>query len=54
MNKVITILVTAMSLLGFVQLFDLVQEQPQYGIPLLTVLVAIWLSAALIGYKEKR
>jgi hypothetical protein len=54
MNKVITILVTAMSLLGFVQLVDLVAEQPQFGIPLTTVLVAIWLYAALLGYKEKR
>jgi hypothetical protein len=54
MNKLLTILVTIMSLLGFVQLTDLVQERPQFGVPLLTVLTAIWLYAALIGYREKR
>jgi hypothetical protein len=54
MNKITTTLVTAMALLGFVQLVDLVAEQPQFGIPLTTVLVAIWLYAALLGYKEKR
>lgn len=54
MQKSLTFLVTVMSLLGFVQLVDLVQEQPQYGVPLLVVLVAFWLYAALIGYREKR
>jgi Flp pilus assembly protein protease CpaA len=53
-NKLLTILVTVMSLLGFVQLTDLVQERPQFGVPLLTVLTAIWLYAALIGYRDKR
>lgn len=54
MNKSLTFLVTVLALLGFVQLVDLVQERPQYGIPLLGVLVAVWLYAALIGYREKR
>lgn len=54
MNKALTFLVTIMGLLGFIQLVDLVQERPQYGISLLGVLVAVWLYAALIGYREKR
>ena len=54
MNKALTFLATVMGLLGFVQLVDLIEEQPQYGVPLLAVLVAIWLYAALIGYREKR
>jgi hypothetical protein len=54
MNKALTFLVTVMSLLGFVQLVDLVHETPQYGIPLLGVLVAVWLYAALIGYRDKQ
>ena len=54
MQKSLTFLVTVLSLLGFVQLVDLVAEQPKYGIPLLGVLVAVWLYAALIGYRDKR
>jgi hypothetical protein len=54
MQKSLTFLVTVMSLLGFVQLVDLVQETPKYGVPLLGVLVAVWLYAALIGYKDKK
>jgi hypothetical protein len=54
MQKALTFLVTVMSLLGFVQLVDLVQETPRYGVPLLGVLVAVWLYAALIGYRDKR
>jgi hypothetical protein len=54
MQKALTFLVTVMSLLGFVQLVDLVQETPRYGVPLLAVLVAVWLYAALIGYRDKR
>ena len=54
MNKLLNILITVLALLGFVQLFDLVQEQPKYGIPLFTVLTGIWLYAALIGYRDKR
>ena len=54
MQKSLTFLVTVLSLLGFVQLVDLVAEQPRYGIPLLGVLVAVWLYAALIGYRDKR
>ena len=54
MNKLLIVLATVMGLLGFVQLVDLVQERPQYGVPLLAVLVVIWLYAALIGYRDKR
>ena len=54
MQKSLTFLVTVLSLLGFVQLVDLVAEQPRYGIPLLGVLVLVWLYAALIGYRDKR
>ena len=54
MHKALTFLVTVMGLLGFIQLVDLVQERPQYGIPLLGVLVAVWLYAALVGYRDKR
>ena len=54
MQKSLTYLVTVLSLMGFVQLVDLVAEQPKYGIPLLGVLVAVWLYAALIGYRDKR
>ena len=54
MQRALTFLVTVMGLLGFVQLVDLVHERPQYGIPLLGVLVAVWLYAALIGYRDKR
>jgi hypothetical protein len=54
MQKSLTFLVTVLSLLGFVQLVDLVAEQPRYGIPLLGVLVAVWLYAALIGFRDKR
>ena len=39
MQKSLTFLVTVLSLLGFVQLVDL---------------VAVWLYAALIGYRDKR
>jgi len=54
MHKSLQILITIMSLLGFVQLVDLIEERPQYGVPLLAVLVVIWLYAALIGYRDKR
>ena len=54
MQKSLTFLVTVLALLGFVQLVDLVAEQPRYGIPLLGVLVAVWLYAALIGYRDKK
>jgi hypothetical protein len=54
MQKALTFLVTVMSLLGFVQLVDLIAERPQYGVPLLAVLVAVWLYAALIGWRDKR
>jgi hypothetical protein len=53
-NKLLTILITVLALLGFVQLFDLIQERPQFGIPLFVVLSALWLYAALIGYRDKR
>lgn len=53
-NKLLTVLVTVLALLGFVQLFDLIQERPQFGIPLFIVLSALWLYAALIGYRDKR
>jgi|Laugrefabdmm15dn_1035133.scaffolds.fasta_scaffold05554_9 type III secretory pathway component EscS len=54
MQKATTFLATVMGLLGFIQLVDLVQERPQYGIPLLAVLVVVWLYAALIGWRDKR
>jgi len=54
MHKALTFLATVMGLLGFIQLVDLVQDKPQYGIPLLAVLVAVWLYAALIGWRDKR
>jgi hypothetical protein len=54
MQKALTFLVTVMSLMGFVQLVDLIQEQPRYGVPILFVLVAVWMYAALMGWREKR
>jgi hypothetical protein len=54
MNKLFTILATAMGMLGFIKLIDMKEQQPEYGIPLIIILGILYLIAALRGWKENQ
>lgn len=54
MNKLLTVLITAMGLLGFVKLIDLKEQQPQYGIPLIVILSVLYIIAALKEWRNNQ